>query len=184
MPIQGSLSKGFAWIWSNTDNISKWVQVAALMVAGYWSYTRFFKVEAPSLETVTRVEINKLRYTPSVTSCRLTIPVVIYNEGHTSFDVGRVQLRGWRSVALQGTVGNPAYFNVNDMRNGTPVLNADPPADLVLNRGYPPGSHLDQAFTWDFIGLHGLYLFEVDVYDGDDKPLGRAFVWDEPSCGQ
>lgn len=29
------------WIWAKTDNLTKWGQIIALVVAGYWAYTRY-----------------------------------------------------------------------------------------------------------------------------------------------
>ncbi len=39
------------WIWANTEPLTKWIQVLALSVAAYWTYTRFLVGEKPSLET-------------------------------------------------------------------------------------------------------------------------------------
>ena len=49
------------WVWRNTDNLTKWLQIAGLIVAGYWAYTRFSVVEAPSLETHVEVEDEAIR---------------------------------------------------------------------------------------------------------------------------
>jgi hypothetical protein len=83
----------FSWIWANTDSITKWIQVAALVVAGYWTYTRFIRVDAPALETVARVEMKDPFFTAHDDSCRVKIGVVVLNEGHTSFEVGRTDSR-------------------------------------------------------------------------------------------
>jgi len=36
-----ALSKPVKWIWANTEPLSKWIQILALIVAAYWAYVRF-----------------------------------------------------------------------------------------------------------------------------------------------
>ena len=173
----------FRWIWANTDSISKWVQVVALVLAGYWSYTHFFKVEAPSLATVAHVELASIDFNPDDIGCQLHIGVVIQNDGRTSFDVGRTQVLGWRSQVPRATAENPAYLNIDEMRKGERVLSADSVPDSYLNKNYPPGSSYDQDFVWEFKSLDGLYLFEITSIDRNDKLLNSVRNWGLRNCG-
>jgi len=174
--------KTLVWIWANTDNITKWIQIVALIVAGYWAYTRFFRTEAPSLETAASLELDVNEHQVG-DSCRVTISVGIINKGRSSFDVGRVQIRGWHSGAPQAAVASPVYFDLNKMEQGTKVLDADPPSDLFLNQHYPPGRQGHQTFDWEFKRLDGLNLFRVDAYDRRGTLLSNARHWELRSCG-
>jgi hypothetical protein len=177
-------------IWANTDSITKWIQVVALVVAAYWAYTRFFIVEAPSLQPTAHLTFDELRCneegntcSSAANACRIKIAVTVKNDGRSSFDVGRVQIRAWRSDKPQPTAQAPAYFDVDKMEHGTPVLNSDPPPDLFLNRHYPPGSQYDQSFSWEFARLDGVYVFRVDAYNDQKKLLSNVRVWRELVCG-
>jgi hypothetical protein len=171
------------WVWANTDSISKWAQIAALIVAGYWTYVKFIKTEAPSLETAARLQFSDLKVYPTGDSCRLKIRAIMHNDGHTIFWLRRFQIQGWRSEAPRAAGGNPAYFDVNKMLQGERVLNADPPPDLILNQKYTPGSSIDQDFSWDIKPLDGLYMFVIDatVYDDKGKYLSEARQWNQYS---
>jgi len=172
-----------SWIWANTDSITKWMQVAALIVAGYWAYTRFFRVEAPSLEPVAHVGF-QVDENGEGDLCRVAINVDISNEGRSSFDVKKLRIRIWRSTAPRPTTGSPAYFDVNRMEQGELVVDANPPSDLELQGGYfPPGSKYHQTFTWDFRKLDGVYLVRADAYDLRGI-LSSGRVWSQWSCGQ
>jgi hypothetical protein len=175
----------FPRLWANTDNITKWVQVAALVVAGYWTYTRFIKVDAPSLEPVARVEYQGPYFAPHDDLCRVKMGIVIHNEGHTSFDVGRVQVQGWqRAPVPQSIGGSPAYFDVRNMRKGVQMLDVQSLPNSFLNRRYPPRSQYDQSFTWDFGRISPLWMFEVTVYDKKNKLLGNVRQWGDGGCGK
>jgi hypothetical protein len=174
------------WIWQRTDNLTKWIQVLALIVAAYWAYTRYFKLEAPSVEPDAHLIFDALSFTTTPGNlCRLRVAVIIKNEGHSSFDVGSVRIRGFRSDPPKPAAGSSAYYDLSDMERGTLVLDANPPPDLVLNRHYPPSSQYDQDFSWDFNRLGGLYEFRVDSYDRNGKVLNNVRRWQENvSCGR
>lgn len=170
------------WIWRNTSAITSWIQVVALFVGAYWAYTRFFRVEAPSLETTARVGL-QLDNIPKSGPCRMTPRVAINNDGHSSFDVGSVQIRIVHSTLPHTTDDTPAYFNVDEMERGVEILKSIPP-DSYLNLHYPPGGGYAQSFTWEFKQLNGLYFIKAEVFDAKGKLLGSGRVWDEVSCGQ
>lgn len=135
------------------------------------------------METTARLKLDVNAITRG-DSCRVTIAVVIFNEGRSSFDVGNLRIRGWHSTAPRAAPGSPAYFDVDKMEHGDQVLDANPPPDLFLNRHFPPGSQFDQTFTWEFKKLDGLYIFRTDAYDRQDILLKNAREWAEWSCGQ
>jgi len=123
-------------------------------------------------------------FTPHDDLCRFNIGIIIHNEGHTSFDIGRVQIQGWQSPMPQQVDGTPAYYDVKKMREGKQILNVDSIPDSFLNRRYPPGSQYDQNFVWDFKRIDPIWMFEVTVYDNENKPLGSLRQWGDGSCGK
>jgi hypothetical protein len=182
------LSRSISWIWANTDNITKWIQIVALAVAGYWTYIRFIRVDAPTLEPVSRVEFDGPRFDPHDESCRVKIGLKVFNEGHSGFAVSRVQIQGWQGspAPQKTTVGNAAYFNTEWMREGVPMLNVNSVPDSLLNRNYPPGTHFDQTFSWDLEPIRPIWMFQVTLYDKEGKPLngGTLRQWGDGSCGK
>jgi hypothetical protein len=176
----------FCWIWDHTDSLTKWAQVAALIVGGVWAYRRFARVDQPSLEPTARLELHVDEHPfDSPDSCRVDFRVTVHNDGHVPFDVKRLQIGGWHSDPPQPTADTPAYFNVDAMEHGKPVLAMGVPSDLVLNRHYPPNSALDQSFTYVFKQLKGLNVFRFEIYDNTDpkaKPLAFARDWNLWDC--
>jgi hypothetical protein len=171
----------WGWIWANTDNITKRIQVLALVVAAYWAYTRFFKVEAPSLETTAALDL-KLDQYQSSGECLVRLDVTLRNIGHSSFDVKNAHISAWHSDPPRPTDASPVYFDLTKMREGQDLLNEEPP-DLLLDQHHPPGSAASQDFTFGFKQLKGLYLFAVTSYDVHGNMLSRANKWSAWSCG-
>jgi hypothetical protein len=184
MQVKSSQFNFFRWIWANTDKITKWAQIVGLILAGYWTYTKFFRVEAPSLAIVAQIELNHPSITQHGDSCRLRIPIIIHNEGHTSFDVGRLQIQGWHSEKPLATMESPAYFNMKMLKEGKLFLNVDSLPDSYLNKNYPPGYSYDQDFQWDFKHIDPLFLFEINAYDKENKLLNSVRWWGEEPCGK
>jgi flagellar biogenesis protein FliO len=45
------IQSAFNVVWENTEKLTKWIQVIALVVTAVWVYFRFSEEEASSLET-------------------------------------------------------------------------------------------------------------------------------------
>lgn len=167
------------WMWTNTDSLTKWAQILALIVAGYWAYTRYVRVDKPSLEPTGSVELNVEQYGED--ACRVRIEITIKNIGHTSFDIDTLHIDGWRSETGHPTDEKPFYFSLNNMKEGQQVLN-ETPNDLILNQHFPAGSSANQDFTFEFKQLKGLYMIEADAYDKHDDLHFGGTKWAEWSC--
>jgi len=42
-------------LWEHTDDVTKWIQVVALVFAASWTYLTFRETEAPSFETPAKI---------------------------------------------------------------------------------------------------------------------------------
>jgi hypothetical protein len=182
-------------LWSNTDPISKWVQVVALVVAAYWTYTTFNLGEAPALKpnalvlgTLTSEDIE------GGAGCYVEFQVSVENIGKTAFDVRKVWLRAWRTEipkpALNESDKVPhdalQYVDIDGLQNSTPIV------DKVIDKGnlvahYLPQNETGQTFTWTLNRAPSqfLYLFRADAVIGDDSldaPHNYGPQWRDDLC--
>jgi hypothetical protein len=138
------------------------LQVAAIMVAGIWTWTVFQRMSAPSLETKFGVE-TKLNWAPTSDGkhCLADFYVTVKNQGQSPFDVDGARVRGWlvdmrkHKLLLSGE-GKPAYFDPNIADPKSPG-HEDPFYDGVgqpipqdLSTHYPPGAMEDSDATFTF----------------------------------
>jgi len=124
-----SVRRAFGWIWSNTDNLTKWIQVLALGVAAYWAYTRYIRLEAPSVElrADVNIEIKEQKAAFAPDSCFVRADVEVKNSGVTSFDVGQLRAEVWQRPDLPqpGSV-NLNFLDVNQIETGSRLTTASP----------------------------------------------------------
>jgi hypothetical protein len=114
-------------IWNNTDPITKWIQVVALGVAAYWTYTRFLRFESPSLETRADIDVSLDSWAaPVPRTCYITMNVGIQNSGLASFEVGKVRVRAWRSDLPQPGTDVPTFMDVDKIEESTPIVDFSP----------------------------------------------------------
>ncbi|MGA2742562.1 MAG: hypothetical protein ABSG65_34625 [Bryobacteraceae bacterium] len=161
------------WIWRNTDTLTKWLQIAALIVAGYWAYTRFSIADAPSLERIVTVggQLGRLP-SPIPNTCILTYLVVVKNEGLVSFDVKSVHIRAWPFVLEKPGPGQAAYVDVNEAQKARPIVNASLETPY-LEGHYTPKTVHDETLSWILDApTSSSYLFAADVTGPDGKVLG------------
>jgi hypothetical protein len=164
------------WVWTNTDPLTKWLQIVALIVAAYWAYSRFTFVEAPSLEPIVIVTSKLYRSEPNPipSTCIVTFQVIVRNEGSVSFDVKGVDVRGWPFIVDKPNSSLPTYVDVGKIQGLKPIVDA-PSASLhsqYLIGHYSPKSARDETFSWIFAApTASSYLFEADVKGSDDKIL-------------
>ncbi len=169
------------WVWSNTDQLTKWLQIVALIVAGVWAYDHFSRVEAPYLDRYVSIE-NHIYPQPSPFSntCLVNFKLLISNEGITSFEVNRVVITA-------------SSFNSQDLEENAKKLLADhlaapfdpmavaKPAGLkpleiksgFLIRPYPPKTRADGTFAWVFPmqATPSGYVFKAEVFGPNEVSL-------------
>jgi hypothetical protein len=172
------------WLWANTDTLTKWLQVAALIFTAIWAYFRFQTSEAPGLKTPLAVS-NNLKWTsrgePSPGSCWIEAIIEVNNPGVTTYDVRKVQQRTWRKN-LKVQSRELEFMNFPQIENESPIAEISPQSLIV--RRYAPKTDIHDSFTW----LHndrpepGLYIFRADVEDKQGRILGSAASWTDQLC--
>jgi hypothetical protein len=183
-------------LWDNTDAITKWIQVLALIVAGYWTYTRFIAGEAPSLEPRLDVTMN-VQYSGVSASgnCNVKAVVGVKNSGKRSFDVQGISLQVFRDSLPKPSPSKIATpIDLDDFERGTRIYDNSSPHLPLLLKHFAPGESADQSVSWLFTKQEkGVYFFKVDVKAIDEQSGFRfwsapeeisnsASYWDENIC--
>jgi hypothetical protein len=180
------LGKIGKWIWSNTDPLTKWLQILAFALAGYWTLTIFVLSESPSLEPRASARIDvEVRYQGD--ACYVDLNIDVHNSGKRSFDVAMVRIQGWQSE-LPVPQGWQTYVDVEKLEVGKPliekILDHNNPGHLVAH--YVPDAHWIQSFRWVVGTLTPKeYVFKVEVLDCvgcDHKPLAYGRALRESLC--
>lgn len=173
------------WVWENTEFLAKWAQILALMVAGYWAYTRFLIGAKPTLEPRVSLAIDLKDEIPGPTAdtCYLYLDFKLTNDGIASFDTHGAEIKAWRSPleavsSVDGSYVDPAQFErgkqVVDLHN----------RDL-LTMHFAPGESAARTYTWVFHSQPtAVYFFTVDTeaYSGSSIKHIHAQTWSQTLC--
>lgn len=172
------------WIWANTDSITKWLQVIALIVTASWVYFKFRTTEAGALETPAFVSTTlhgDWRNDPAPGSCWIDFNVTIRNDGLTTFEVASTQLSVWRIDPME----QPDTFTFVDLSKieQTDVLTQKSPASILIDK-FPTKTARQADFTWVYAKMphEGLYVFKATALDVSGKTLGSAASWTDRLC--
>lgn len=174
----------FHWLWSNTDAITKWLQVVALLFAAIWTYLIFKDSQAPSLETGPAISndltFSNWRAQPAPGWCQINVAVTINNVGVKAFDVGGVRLRIWHQELKLAPGMN--FIDLHTIEGHTPLFDQSPITTLTDH--FPPKKNIHQGFNWLYSGEAptGWYIFGASVMDKKGKQLGSADSWTGQLC--
>jgi hypothetical protein len=174
-----------SWVWANTDSLTKWLQVTALISAALWTYFRFRTSEAPGLETPPTVSMI-LNWTwrpdpPSSGSCWVSTQVEVNDVGVTSFEVTKIRLKTWhQDLRLQPDKLN--FIDVPQIEAAPPAVEVTPKSPII--RRFAPKVDIHDAFTWIVDGrpVPGFYVFYADIEDKRGAVLGSANGWTDRLC--
>jgi hypothetical protein len=182
--ILGTLSQFIKWIWVNTEPLTKWVQVAALIVAAYWAYVRFSLGEKPNLET--RIGVTSRLTTepgPLVGTCYVFLDYNLSNQGIASFDVRSVRIRAWRRELPSLASDSPQFIDTNELENGVQII--DNNSKGLLDMHFAPGESSGRTFSWVFPRQKpAFHLFQVDVEAENGKDIKNISTqaWSQDVC--
>jgi hypothetical protein len=186
MKLVDLIVKTIRWMWANTDSITKWIQILALAVAAYWTYTRFLSGEKPSLETRVNIStsLKDEKPGPAPGTCYVYLDVQLQNQGTVSFDATGARIRAWRSsLPLPPAPRTIQYLNPKDFERGQQLIdNSDP--DL-LKMHFSPGESAGRTYTWVFRAQpRGIYLFKVDIEtsNGAEHKHITTQTWSQNLC--
>jgi hypothetical protein len=179
-----ALSKSMKWIWINTEPLSKWIQVVALILAAYWAYFRFSLGEKPTLET--RISVTSHLSTepgPIPDTCYVFLDYSLSNQGVASFDIQSVHIRAWRSELPKLATDMPQFIDTKELEHGRQVV--DNNSLELLNMHFSPGESAGRTFTWIFLKQKpAFHLFQVDVEAANGKDIKHISTqtWSQDVC--
>jgi len=173
-------------IWANTDNLTKWIQVIALVFAAIWTFFTFRATEAPSLRTPAGVGASltvSWHGNPQPPYCWVQASFSISDDGANSLEVGSTRVRVWRFPIGSQTQGNTMVDFAKLESSTSPIADFRP--DTVLNGHYGPKTKVHATFPWIFYGAPSsdLLFTQIDVLDKSNRPLGTASAWNNGICG-
>ena len=134
--------------WSET--LKNVVQICAILVAGYWTYYKFIRTEAPSLETRPHVE-SRLNWNslPDSKYCNATFTVEIENTGPSSFDVMSVHIRAWRfdppARASKDSIAE--YVDLDKIEKGPTFFDQNFTSTTLIGH-FTPGEKGGASYEW------------------------------------
>jgi hypothetical protein len=133
------------WVWTNTDAIAKWVQIAALFVAAYWAYTRFLTGEKPTLEERVDVatSLSDERPGPYRDTCYVYFNLKLKNQGIASFDIDGIHIQAWRSI-IPPSSGIATCIDPLEFENGQKIVDMN--NAKLLSMHFAPGEGAERDF--------------------------------------
>jgi hypothetical protein len=166
------------------------VEVVAILVAGWWTYSRFIKIDEPALKENFGFE-STLAWHPSkdASSCVAEDHFKITNQSKSPVDVRRVLRRAWyveRPVTERGA--GITYFDPMEQ-----ALTTKPADEHWYGKNgpfvqtYPPGASSDYSFEWSVENRPNTYvLVRLDLYaDSEAKELlDLRYDWGPPCDNQ
>jgi hypothetical protein len=165
-----------------SESVIKWaeltktvIEIVAVVVAGWWAYSRFFAAEAPSLEERGATE-SSLEWLPvDDQRCTAIFGITVNNIGKRSFNINGVQLNVWLIDQPKPTQGI-VRFNPREWTQQQALFHQDLPRNSFVKH-FGPGAawHDDYVFSVPRTpsGKHQtvLFTFEPVVVTEDGKPL-------------
>jgi hypothetical protein len=180
------LRRGLSWIWRNTDQLTKWLQVLALLAAAGWTIYKFRGLEASSFErnAAVSVELKPEWHADSAGgTCWTNVVVEVNNIGTRSFDVAKINLEAWFVGMPVRATGTFEVLDLPRIEHEQPSLWKRTP-DSGLIRHFSPKSDLHDAFTWISYGRPpaGLYIVRAEILDKPGQSIGFATAWKNSLC--
>ena len=176
--------------WRYVERLKVCLEIAAILTAGVWAYTRFTHDEAPSLEL--RADLNGTLSWENVTreGCQAEYEVNFQNIGKLPVTIAATQLSVWY-LSDQKKTGKPTlveYLDPINIREAQPLYSSQ---NKRLNGTYLPGEKDSEGFSFVVQNAHGRrMLFEIEIWSEEDagrRPLPNAtwhdFHWDYV-CGE
>ena len=159
------------------------VEIAAILLSGYWAYTHFLIGEAPSLEPSFRITGSLEWSNVTDTDCLANYKIEITNIGKTSIEVTGVQLQAW--ISDRSSFEGPIKFIESDnLKVGEPY---NFPYKQELATHYAPGASDHATFNFTLKRAPGkIVLFQVSFpslegYGGTQSWYDYQWDW---VCGE
>jgi hypothetical protein len=162
------------------------VTILAIVIAGFWTYTKFIRVEAPTLEP--RGSASSSIYWNDLEGgkCEAVFDVNFANTGNTSFDVTKLEVRGWKFRRNWITGQFATYLDIDEVRNKGELIFQKTYSERLSGGNhmfighYSPTNTFRHSFVFsiDKAPDQNVY-FEADFYiNGNDQIQSYSGSWD------
>src|SRR6266576_5338431 len=175
--LWNSVQKTAQTIWDSTDSLTKWIQVIAVCVAAWWTFTNYSVADKPSLEPNLRVDSEHRTYPGwEGDTCQAVYSITVKNEGKVSFDVDSIHFRAWTNQLPVAKPDEATFVDAERYTQGKQIIDQSV-QKAYLVRHYAPGQQLHQTFTWIFrtqpAGLTN-FIVDVNAHSGDKVQTGHG----------
>jgi len=166
------------------DVIRSLVEILAICIGGYWTYTTFIRTEEPGLRHNLRMDsVLSWDEIGMGSPCLANLSLDLENKSKSVLVVSKVRRRAWfvpRPERFKGI----AYFDPLLIQLG------DPDDDETYTDGpfvqtYAPGASAHYSLTW-FVenkpDTYSLFRFEVFENEHDEEPSDFHYDWGS-TCG-
>jgi hypothetical protein len=157
----------------------------ALVVTGYWAYTKFLSSEKPGLEMRVEVSMDLKEEEPGPTaqSCYVYLNFFLKNTGTISFDVAGLRVQAWKAKPPEISSSAPTFIDPSLLEGGSKIIDMEQAA--LLNMHFSPGESAGRTFTWVFPEPStDMYLFKINldaVNAGVRKHISTS-TWSQHVC--
>lgn len=177
MNLQSQLEQFKGW----SEVLKNIAQICAIIVAGWWTYHKFIKTEAPSLELRADVMSN-VNWVPSSNPeyCQANFRIQVENSGKSSFDLGSIHVRAWKFDVPANENAAATSFDNDQIKKGPTFF--DRTFRTAPTGHYAPGVKGDGGFNIAVSrSTNSLVLFSADLLS-DDQVIIRTTEWQMAMC--
>jgi hypothetical protein len=172
------------------DSLDKWinlgkhiVEIVAVFVAGWWTYTRFIQTEEPAQRKnfVTEQQM-QWAASPSPMACYGILSLAFQNVSKAEVKIAKVVQRAWL-LPLPAFAGQIEYVDPEVLDDAIPA-DSSSYTDGPFVQEYPPQAKVRYDLVWTMRRAPGIALFRIDLFadSTDSEPTEWAYDWDE-ICG-
>ena len=177
--------------WSKVVEVVKTVlEIIAIIVAGWWAYTRFTEEDAPSLVTRADLQGSLNWYDYSKDECQAEYEVEFRNIGKKLIDVAQVRISAWSLVEPIDSTPPKEVRLLDPLEIMSELPLVEPKDTDRLKHIYAPDERDTHGFSFIVKRSPGKkVLFKVDLWRKEDIEKGRQepywshWRWDW-ACGE
>jgi hypothetical protein len=162
---------------TEVDVFNKLLQICALFVAAWWTWSVWNRTTAPGLESKLNIHAEvHWSAVPDNDLCQASLDVEIKNDGQRSFEVQYITLMAWM-MDLKSfpppSAGQPTFIVPKFVQSkGTSVTIPEPaePVNTDLYGHYPPGSSRHSAVDVIFRkSPNSIFVFDATAYGNESR---------------
>jgi hypothetical protein len=168
--------------WS--EIFKNYCQVAAIIIAGWWTYHLFIQKDAPGLEARGNVTSEISWYqTAGSDDWEVNFSVSLENKGTTSFNISKIRVRGWE-FDYGSAKKHLDFIDPNKIQSGATfsdtTYTSKAKSGLPFPSHFPPGAAAGNSFVWllkDPDCKKRIYFLAEFYKDGEESPNWSTYQW-------